>query len=144
MSKTAHVAAPVPLELNGKTYLLTPLTVADLRELERFLQEDAINSVKGTLEGLSVELALGLLEKAHEEKLRRRIGTASFDAASQSFNGISYMFWLGLRKKHPEIDRETTMEMMTADNLALIMAKVNEAAGFTTPDGESVPLAGKP
>lgn len=138
--KSGHIAAPVPMELNGKTYILSPLTLSDFKELERFLQDDALDSVMPQIERLAKsapEAAKHLLDKAHAESLSRKIGTTVFSLAAQSINGGTYMLWLALRKKQPELSREACIEMLTMENTAEVMAKVNMMAGFKQEDDEA-------
>ena len=131
--KSAHVAAPVTHVVEGETWELSPLVISDFKQLERHLQEDAIEAVKPTLDGLPEALAVALLEKAHAESLRRRIGTDAFNEAAMSVRGICYMLWLSLRKKHTDATIETAETLLNADPVGL-NKKVAAMAGWRASD----------
>jgi hypothetical protein len=136
----AHIAAPIAFDANGKTYLLSPLQLVDLKELEHFLRQQPVEAIKPMLAGLSADMQKFLLEKAYEDGKAIRIGTSEFNQQSQSFDGISYMLWLSLRKTQPSLTREQAIDLLN-NNVDELMPKINAAAGYSTEENPTMPGA---
>lgn len=129
-----HIAAPITVKIEGKDYLLSPITMSDLKELERYVQDEAIEGVKKHVEGLPLEVGARLIEKAYEEKLKRQIGTSAFNQAVASLSGSIYLLWLSIRKKHKDVTLDKASELLTAENTKEIVGKLHQVAGFTAED----------
>ncbi len=137
----AHIAAPISIEVLGKTYLLSPLRLKDMRELETFLRNLCVDQVKTMLAGLSIELQRDLLGKAYAEAKLMRIGTTEFAQASQSFDGIAYMMWLAMRQHHSAITIDECIDILQTD-LKGITERINKIAGYSDanpPTGSQIP-----
>lgn len=140
---SAHVAAPQPITLGGKAFLLSPLTIRDFKELEGYLRMLPIQEIKPQLDGLTPDERKHLLDLAYERVRKIRIGTADFDEASQTFNGICYMLWLCVRRRHPELTMDATADLIGQADFEQISQQVNRMAGYASPD-PTTPGAGGP
>lgn len=130
---SGHIAAPVAVELMGKTYLLSPLNFADFKEYEIYLQGQILERAKGSLNGLSLELQKHTLDRAEERADSLRIGTKAFDEAAMSPGNLPYLLWLMLRKKQPEVTLEAANELTTMETVPTIVAKIEEMRGKADP-----------
>ena len=107
---TRAVAAPTTVELDGKTYIMEPLTLKDMGTLESEYLKDKPNPIKAVAEMRE------LLDQEDYDKLLAQAykdATAVNKATSQeiadwmdSSQGVIFSVWLSLRKNHPELTRE--------------------------------------
>lgn len=146
MSKdiSGSVAAPVSVVLSGKTYVFQPPTIADLKELELHLANQCVQKIKPLLNGLPLELQIKLLEDANEERKALKIGTKAFDERSMTIEGIQYLCWVCLRRRHPDITPEAVLDLMTAANMPEIERVIKLASGYSEQEADpfvSAPLA---
>lgn len=127
---SGHVAASRPVTIGGQTYLLSPLRIREFRELESYLRTIPVQQVKPQLAGLPAEDRQFLLARAYDEGGAIRIGTTAFDAAAQSFAGMTYMFYLSARIRHPDLTPERATELMETADFNELADSVNSMAGF--------------
>jgi hypothetical protein len=144
MDPSAHVAAPQPITLGGKTLLLSPLSIKDFKELEGYLRMLPLQEIKPQLEGLTPDERKHLLDRAYDQVRKIRIGTADFDEASQTFNGICYMLWLCVRRRHPELGLDAAGDLIGQAEFEQISQHVNRMAGYASPDPTAPGAGGTP
>src|SRR5687768_7454674 len=107
-SDTASVInAPVSFEHDGKSYLLSAPTLADLKEVRDHLRAGVLASTEKLLATVeSKELRDFYFAKAVKEVEEIEINSPRYNHLVQSDpDATIYFFWVLLRKKHPELGR---------------------------------------
>jgi hypothetical protein len=128
---TAHIAAHATFEAEGKVWVMTPLNMKDLVELQDYLRVDNIRVLKSQLADMPIELAKTLFLEAQKDVDRIKIGTQAFDAASQSVSGQMYMMYLSLRHRQPEITLDKAGELLTLTTIEGLKDKLDKMAGYS-------------
>lgn len=134
--------APNEIELGGRTFKLSPLTVADLGELQAWVLAqlpDPIAVARQLAEGQPAEIAKEILLSAYEDTRNgaRRLGSAEANAALKSLAGFRELLYLHGRKHHPEMTREAWEALLTAalrDEITVLSARLAEENGGAIPD----------
>lgn len=124
-----HISTKIDFEIEGKTYTFSQLTIGDLRRIEQHLKDFCIESVKGQLVGLTIELQRDLLQSAREEAKAIQLGNAAFNSALQSTEGICYILWLST-SKNKEIERKAFENLLTPEVLGKLVAKLDTIMGM--------------
>ena len=98
-------SAGVPIEFDGETVLLPPLSLQDYGVIEQHIlskRPNPLKAVKEVLEGLDVEVQKHLLELAYQDMKSGSTATAAeLVRFTNSTDGISMVLWLGFRKTQP-------------------------------------------
>jgi len=132
MSDTSsHIASLVSFDHEGESYTLTPLAISDLRELEKYLQRKVMDQLREDVTGMPELVQRELTAEAIGRRAKIKIGTDEFASESQSLDGVTFMLWISLRKRHANISLATTAKMVE-DGGQEVLSKLNEAAGFTS------------
>lgn len=151
MKVSSATAVPAFLELNGKQYRLRPLSPRDLGELERFLADAPIHKVKRQLgilgeDALPEERKLMIREAQAQSELQSSLTTPAGLAASQSFEGFQFTFWLSIRDSSPGITLEEAAALVTAENfeeIQVYIKSLNEEDGATGQSGKQKTQTGE-
>lgn len=109
-------AAPVTLEIGGRTFRLSPLRVRDYGEIERRILLDRpkpLDVVLPRLAGLSIEQQRHLLELAYRgERSGERISLEELQQWLATVEGRLYRFWLMLRREQPQLTLDDAEELL--------------------------------
>ena len=132
-----HIAAPIELTIDGKTYILSPLTMRDLRELERHFQSHIINETKALIAGIDAKIALDLLRDAISESKKCQIGSPEFAGKISSIEGLAKILSLSLRAKHIDMDVNKCLELLTPGNIEKISESIAEMTGLAGESGDA-------
>lgn len=107
---TGLVAAPTSVEIDGKAYTLTPIPVREFAKVERRILErrgDPISVAKQLAEGCTPEERREIFERAYQDAFRGNMVSArEIEEYKASLAGMRFLFWLSLRKEHPEINED--------------------------------------
>ena len=114
MDRATLTAAPVTLTLNGVEYRMSPLTDADMGELERWIQRQVLEVARESLPPLpdpgdshaylvcKNEREM-IIRMAIEESCRASLDSAMGMNLLSSLQGLARIYWMQLRKHHPQI-----------------------------------------
>ena len=123
--------------IDGKQYWFEPLTLRDWGLIEQRITQrrpHPLEEAKTQLDGMAEADKRTLLEEA----LRRAtaVSRASSDEVTQYLStceGAAFMFWLSIRKRHPEITEERATELLNrfgAENLRGLQSRIDGCAGI--------------
>ncbi len=134
---STHIAAPIELTIDGKTYILSPLTMKDLRELERHFQSQIVDETKALIAGIESKIALDLLRDAIAESKKCQIGSPEFAGKISSIEGLAKILSLSLRAKHIDMDIHKCLELLTPQNIEKISESIAEMTGLAGGESDS-------
>lgn len=134
---SSHIAAPIELNIDGKPYILSPLTMRDLRELERHFQSQIVDETKNLLAGIDPKIQLDLLRDAISESKKCQIGSPEFAAKISSIEGLAKILSLSLRNKHNDMDTVKCLELLTPNNIEKISEAIAEMTGLSSGESDS-------
>lgn len=135
----AVAAAPWKIDIGEKSWWFSPLSLADWAILERRLLEGRRNPIDVARENLTrladdekrILLDAALRQASSPPRaIPREI--AAF-LATQS--GLCLLFWLSLRKLHPEITEEDAWTLLSSLDAARLETVVAEAASLPASEG---------
>jgi len=123
---------PARITLGGKEYTLSPLTVDDLAEMERWVEDAPLMHAKRLLaehgDMFSEEEKTAIRMKAVEES--KTISLADGGAVLESMEGVRLLLWLSLRREQPDIKREDVFTLLSLSDLEAVKAKLDEVSGM--------------
>lgn len=127
-----------PLMFAGKEYVLSPLTVSDIGEIEIYAKSERIKTLLLVNPGLSL--------KEQIELIKAPLTPEEIDGVTSSVHGAIYTVWLSLRHAQKEVTMGQVNEMVNKDNLRDILGLIDS---FSTPKNETAQTqaktqAGKP
>lgn len=141
-------AAPVPVAVNGKTHLVSPLTNRDYGELERWIQIRIIQLARESIEeNTPDDLRAATMDAAVREATSTQWFSPRGVAATRTEEGTAVYMWLSLRKKQPTLTLAQTKDLIEdrAARAALLDA-FNLVNGFSakkkTVDPDQADVAG--
>ena len=143
-NQTAHVAAPVHVEIDGKEYTLGRLTISDLVAIQNELQDEIIKRAQSRWYGAPAEIVNAKLSDAEAKADSIQVGTAEFDKAIASPAGLVSVLYWSMRKFKPEISRQDIASMIRPDNLPAILDKMQRAAGLSNPKDQGAETLATP
>lgn len=125
MTTTAEVtAAPIPVQLGEKTYLVSPLRDMDYGILEKFAQDKYM------------DLAIRNADKVTDSEAKARLIERAFDTAAKvtftspegmrqlvTTGGMIMVVWCSLRKEHPELSIDDVGELLIEAGKASLLTK---------------------
>jgi hypothetical protein len=143
-------AAPGPLKLGERTYLVLPPTPADMLSLRKYLRgrhrKERATAAGDALPGLRSEELAGLTPEDRLAVLREFARTKATDTGGKSTmtedeafdllqdpDGASYMIWLSARR-HQTVTLEEIRAAITDDNVDQILEDFDEASGAEDPE----------
>ena len=145
------VAAPGPMTLGGKTFMVTSPTKADLNSLRKWVRsnyrrilgerEKADGITSEELSGLSPEHQLLLIrEYARAKATERELTEAEATDVILSPEGTAMMVWLAARK-YGDVTFEWLCEEITEENVGKTFEDFDAACGVQGEEGETDPKA---
>ena len=118
-------------------YYMEPLTLKDWGTIEKHLlagRRDPIEVARENLEGLSPEEQRMLLEAALDRAIGAHgVAADELIAYTATPQGMAMMFWLSIRKRHPEIGEDRAAELLGSlgkDELARLRADIEGRGGI--------------
>jgi hypothetical protein len=136
---------PQKLAVDGRTYLIRPLTLDDFGALQQWVNEqfpDPMAIAQASLNGLSVEAQKFLIKEAFAAASRPKpkLGTPEADALTNSLDGLREMLFLMIRRDDPSFTREAAVALYGKITPADINTVFRVAYGL--PPGDFGPKAG--
>ncbi len=138
--------APATITVDGKEWRLSPLEIRDFGEVERWLEvlpfERTRRKIAALGEVATPELIQKMLAAAEAESKSMglaSIGTAgeSDDAVTRALNsleGVQLLFYLSVRKAHPEVTREAASGLMQAEIIDDVRGVLDRVSGLDADD----------
>lgn len=117
-TSNAHLyAAPAQITLDGRIYRLSPLTIADYAEFERWMQAQYMQDVMENLRHLppgknAAEDRQAVLRDAYAKVTDLKIGSPKAAAYIMSLEGMAQLLWMMFRHRHPEVELEQVRHWM--------------------------------
>jgi hypothetical protein len=135
-------AAPVPVTIEGETYLFSPRTNEDYGILENWVKASIVKIARDSLDEDTPadvrEFTLDrALVKAASTDWYSRDGLAIVNTGA----GLDFRIWLSLRHKHPQMTLAKAKELLAANRAAILdafnltqpAAKKNEVMAVSPP-----------
>jgi|GEM_PF-6031009 len=102
-------ASPASIEIAGQNYILSPLTLRALGEVERRVvarRISPLDALADCIDRFSAEHQQRLIDRAVEATARLSLSATQAEVAAflTSYEGICFFFYLSARDAHPEID----------------------------------------
>lgn len=116
---------PVTIEVDGKVFEISPMTVGDWAEFERFAENRALEDMRRRLDFLPIED-----QEARQDTLRKLTTISKKELATLASaymddgEASCFRMWLMLRHKQPDITREEARHLLTFKNLGTIMERL--------------------
>jgi len=141
-------AAVMVIKHRGEEYRLSPLTVADLGELERWIEtlhiERARRRITAWGDDITPEQRDKIITAAEEAAAKSTALSADFAQSIMSIEGTVYLLYLSLRNAHPEITREMAAAMVKPGELEKWQDRLDKISGMSGDgDADPTPLATK-
>lgn len=120
MSDLAKIAGKgTEVEIKGKKYIFSPLTISDMAEFESHIRSNLINDFLTATKDADID-------SNERIKILNNLATkeiSDFEVAkhTNSWSGGCWLFWKSLVKNHPEIKFEDMGDLIDSENLAEIM-----------------------
>ncbi len=138
--------AAAEIELGDKTYLMRPLSIDEIAQFERWVDDAPIRQAVRNLDGLSAELRIELLRQAQETAQKAslenpEIRQKRITAQMSTMNGICYLIWLSLLREQPEITLKEIAQLLTMDSLPYVQERLDIINGFSSPSPKRVSKA---
>jgi len=105
-------AAPIDFTLRGKTYRLSPLRDADYGELEAWLRQDYLATVKAGAADLEPAERQRQLDRAFDRAHLITYTSAEGLERMNSLPGRGKTIWLCLRRNHPELTEADVLDLL--------------------------------
>jgi len=123
-----------------KEFLLAPLEPSELGELEQWVRNKPIKVFKERIEELGDMLTpderLVMLRVAMDESTKSgSLTEPKAQVILNSIEGLQFVLLLMLRKNHPDLKYEDVRPLLTADNILLVKAKIDEANNLKSGEG---------
>lgn len=124
-TRAEATAAPVELNVKGKTYYLTPMADESWGEFEQWLQDRIFNIAKRNLKGLDGADRQSLLRSSLDKAIRIRFSDPEAVEVMGTYEGAVELTYLAMRPRHPDITKEEVSKLLfDPDVLAEAMDKV--------------------
>ena len=128
-------AAPVPVTIDGETYLISPRTNEDYGTLENWIKAKLVQIARESIdENTSPEMQELTIDRALIKAATTDWYSKDGLAIVNSGAGLEFRMWLGMRHNHPKLTLATVRgllkdhraEILDAFNLTQANAKKNE------------------
>lgn len=97
-------------------YTLMPLRLLDYGELERIFEARHVARAQAAAEGMPADAAAKIMRQALDDVKRGEFtfGKDAFDDEAMKLANLPLLAYLEIRQKHPDIDLEKTVDLLTA------------------------------
>lgn len=110
----------ISIKLNSKDYILSPLTINDIGEIEVFAKAERVKAFLLVNPGLSI--------KEQIEIMKTPLTPEEIEGVTSSIHGAIYYVWLSLRHAQPDMALEDVKELINQNNLRDILNLVDASA----------------
>lgn len=106
---------------DGREYVFSPLTIGDLEEFARYARYSHLRDVEEQTRGIPEAIRKYLVDRAYE-RCAQMVGD-EIRSVMKSLEGARYMFWLSLRKEHPEVTLANVGSLISPQSLEAIRSE---------------------
>jgi len=124
------------VEIKGKEYKVSPLTIDDLAEFEVIVRSVRNKALLRSLEGS--DLKDSLLAEAIGAAAARPVSLSDIDKNMGSMIGVRFLLWCALKKNHPELKLEEMGQLIDLDNFEEAAGIVAELGGKAAKKAKNV------
>ncbi len=135
-------AAEGTIRIGEQTFRLGQLTLADYGEIENRVvsrRRDPVSLAVGNLDGLGEKQQEFLLGRAFDEAAGGKVaGAREIDRWRQTPDGYCYLFWMMVRKGHPEVTLQRAGQLLASLTIEIereLRGRMEDALGM--PAGNS-------
>lgn len=111
--RTTATAAPMPIKLAGKEYLLSPLADGDYSEFMMWVKAMIMQLARDNLGDLPQNERDMLLKYAFDTCKGLTVHSREVLSAMSTVDGAARLLWLSLRRKHEDLTHEKVVSLMT-------------------------------
>jgi len=126
---------PIEIEIDGKTWKLSPLTVGDLAALQENIRNRRLAAVQSSLAGLDKEALVDIVC----DITKSAIDGETMDREMETLAGCQFSIWRSLHRNHKELTLEMVGEMFTMDSLFNTMLPVLKQLSGLEDEGNPTP-----
>lgn len=146
------VAAPGPLTIGDKTYLVGPPSKADLLNIRKWVRKNhsrllgaptGLGFTSKDLEGFSLEdrrLFIAEAAKGIKKPKKELSEDEVFDLLTTP-EGAAYMVWIAARRFDSSVTLKEFTDAITDENVEQVLADFDDATGVEDKEGEADPKA---
>ncbi|GIK14999.1 MAG: hypothetical protein BroJett002_37060 [Candidatus Brocadia sinica] len=116
----------INITLDGKDYILSPLTINDIGEIEIFAKAERIKALLLVNPGLSIKEQINIMKTP--------LTPEEIEGVTNSIHGAIYYIWLSMKHAQPDITLDEVKKLVSRDNLRDILNLVDS---FATPKNET-------
>ena len=116
----------INITFDGKDYILSPLTINDIGEIEIFAKAERIKALLLVNPGLSIKEQIDIMKTP--------LTPEEIEGVTNSIHGAIYYIWLSLKHAQPDITLDEVKKLVSRDNLRDILNLVDS---FATPKNET-------
>ena len=127
---------PRTVEIRGKEYKVSPLTIDDLAEFETIVRMERNKALLGSLKGS--ELDNDVIAEAIGAAAARPVSLKDIDNNMGSMMGVRFLLWCALRKNHPEVKLNEMGKLIDLDNFGEAASIVSGLGGKAVKKGKNV------
>lgn len=112
-----HIQRPLLVEIGGETFTFKPLNVSDITgPVTDYFKMQPVAELIAQKDAFDEQVYDELMKQTKEEASKIEVGTAAFNEQLTKMKNLYYMFWLSMRKTHPQIKKKEFDEMVLNDH----------------------------
>ena len=120
-------AAPIPIKLGDKTFLISPLRDMDYGVLEKFAQDRYMNLAIRSAEQIDdIEVKKSLINRAYDTASRVTFSSPEGIQQLATPQGMVMLIWVSLRKEHPDLSVDDIADMLIQEDNAIKLSQAVE------------------
>ncbi|KKN89729.1 hypothetical protein LCGC14_0235750 [marine sediment metagenome] len=126
----------VTLTIKGKEYEFSPITLGDLADFEKHIRSEKLNIFMLEAKDLPVAERKEIII----ELCRQGLDPLAVEQHMNSLDGVRFLLWKSLSKKHPDLTLDGVSELVDMQNLEEVSAVVQSigAGDAVNPPDEEV------
>jgi len=130
-----HLGTPVPVEYEGKTWLVGPITLNEFAEFQEYLLRKPLEeAAKFSVE--HPECRDVMMREAMQtcKEMRKEAGDSqdfgNLVAALQDIGNLRELLFICIKKNHAEVTRKEASDAVNLSNMTDVLVSVMEASGL--------------
>ena len=106
---------PIPITLDGKEYMLSPMVRGDYKKFLAWVKSEHIELGQQTAKGMDVEVQKYLMSETRKEVAAMTWTSTHVLRQMADLEGSIFLIWLGIQHCHPEVTREQVCSWLKDD-----------------------------
>ena len=115
------------VEIRGKEYKVSPLTIDDLAEFETLVKTERNKALIGSLKDSGLKDSM--ITEAIAATATKPVSLNEIDRNMGSMMGVRFLLWCALKKNQPEVKLEAMGNLITLDNFEDASKIVSDLGG---------------